>query len=81
MLIVTGVLLGVVLMMMVGESIQEMQLAGWIPLAQALALIVVAGSYLLAEHVRGRRQRRRGERPAIRPEAPPDAVPEAIGRA
>jgi hypothetical protein len=32
MLIVTGVLLGVVLMVMVGESIQEMQLAGWIPL-------------------------------------------------
>lgn len=31
MLIVTGVLLGVVLLVMVGESVQEMQLAGWIP--------------------------------------------------
>jgi high-affinity iron transporter len=30
MLIATGVLLGVVLLIMVGESIQEMQLAGWI---------------------------------------------------
>jgi high-affinity iron transporter len=105
MLIVTGVLLGVVLMVMVGESIQEMQLAGWIPstsigfglpdwmglwfavfptvegiVAQVLALVLVAGSYLLAEHVRVRRPRRRGERVANRPEAPPDAVPEPIGR-
>lgn len=31
MLIVTGVLLGVVLVVMVGEEIQEMQLAGWLP--------------------------------------------------
>ena len=31
MLIVTGILLGVVLIVMVGESIQEMQLAGWLP--------------------------------------------------
>jgi high-affinity iron transporter len=31
MLIVTGVLLGVVLIVMVGESVQEMQLAGWLP--------------------------------------------------
>ena len=31
MLILTGVLLGVVLIVMVGESVQEMQLAGWIP--------------------------------------------------
>lgn len=30
MLVVTGVLLGVVLLIMVGESVQEMQLAGWI---------------------------------------------------
>ncbi len=29
MLVLTGVMLGVVLMVMVGESIQEMQLAGW----------------------------------------------------
>jgi high-affinity iron transporter len=31
MLILTGVLLGVVLMVMVGESVQEMQQASWIP--------------------------------------------------
>jgi high-affinity iron transporter len=31
MLIATGVLLGVVLVVMVGEEIQEMQLAGWLP--------------------------------------------------
>lgn len=31
MLVVTGILLGVVLLVMVGEEAQEMQLAGWIP--------------------------------------------------
>lgn len=31
MLVWTGILLGVVLLVMVGESVQEMQLAGWIP--------------------------------------------------
>jgi high-affinity iron transporter len=31
MLVLTGVLLGVVLVVMVGESVQEMQLAGWLP--------------------------------------------------
>ncbi len=31
MLIFTGILLGVVLLVMVGESVQEMQLAGWLP--------------------------------------------------
>ena len=31
MLIFTGVLLGIVLLVMVGESVQEMQQAGWIP--------------------------------------------------
>jgi high-affinity iron transporter len=31
MLVVTGVLLGFVLLVMVGESAQELQLAGWIP--------------------------------------------------
>jgi high-affinity iron transporter len=32
MLILTGVLLGIVLLVMVGESVQEMQQAGWIPI-------------------------------------------------
>jgi high-affinity iron transporter len=31
MLVLTGVMLGVVLIVMVGESVQEMQLAGWLP--------------------------------------------------
>jgi high-affinity iron transporter len=31
MLVTTGVLLGVVLIVMVGESVQELQLAGWMP--------------------------------------------------
>jgi high-affinity iron transporter len=31
MLIATGVLLGIVLIVMVGEEVQEMQLAGWLP--------------------------------------------------
>jgi high-affinity iron transporter len=31
MLVLTGVFLGVVLIVMVGESVQEMQLAGWLP--------------------------------------------------
>ena len=76
MLIVTGVLLGVVLLVMVGEQAQEMQLAHWLPttpiaalsafvpgwmglwfavfptvetlVAQALAAIVVVGSYFAA---------------------------------
>ena len=77
MLILTGVLLGVVLFVMVGEQGQEMQLAHWLPttpipwlarripgsmelwfsiyptvetlVAQMLALILVLGSYFLAE--------------------------------
>jgi high-affinity iron transporter len=38
MLIVTGVLLGVVLLVMVGEQVQEMQLAGWMPTTQLPSL-------------------------------------------
>jgi high-affinity iron transporter len=81
MLITTGVLLGVVLLVMVGEQAQEMQLAHWISrteipwlvntlpawlgmwfavfptyetlLAQALAAILVVGSYYAARHVGG----------------------------
>ncbi len=84
MLIVTGVLLGVVLLVMVGESVQEMQQAGWIgttsigiPIpdwmglwfsvfpnvqsltAQALAGMLVLGSYVLVPVVRGAQSRRK----------------------
>jgi high-affinity iron transporter len=83
MLILTGVLLGFVLLVMVGESAQELQLAGWLPtttipvaipgwvglwfavfptveslLAQALAALLVIGSYFWADWVRVRRPRR-----------------------
>ena len=77
MLVFTGVLLGLVLFVMVGEQAQEMQLAHWLPTnhvswladripgwmglwfsifptietltAQALALVLVLGSYFFAE--------------------------------
>jgi high-affinity iron transporter len=83
MLILTGILLGAVLVVMVGESVQEMQQAGWltttpvaIPLpewvgmwfatfpnveglaAQALAVLLVLGSYFSAQLLRLRGLRR-----------------------
>ncbi len=84
MLVLTGVLLGVVLLVMVGEEAQEMQLARWIPTtqigglayfvpswmglwfsifptvetlaAQALAAVVVVGSYWLARKPAARQE-------------------------
>src|SRR5213076_3432386 len=81
MLITTGILLGVVLLVMVGEQAQEMQLAHWIStteisslvnvipawagmwfavfptyetlIAQAIAAILVIGSYYAPRHVGG----------------------------
>jgi high-affinity iron transporter len=78
MLVLTGFLLGIVLLVMVGEQAQEMQLAGWIRttpipwlqnktpdwaglwfsvfptvqtlVAQAIALVVVVGSYFAARY-------------------------------
>jgi high-affinity iron transporter len=101
MLVLTGVMLGVVLLIMVGENVQEMQLAGWLPttaiglpipdwmglwlaifpnvegvIAQLVAAAVVLGSYFVAQDVRVRRPRLRGEAPARRPEQSP-----AIGAA
>jgi high-affinity iron transporter len=101
MLVATGILLGFVLVVMVGEGVQEMQLAGWIGVtnvaiaipgwmgtwlalfptvetlvAQLLAAAFVIGSYYLAEYLRVRRPRRRGQtaaRPAL--EAPDVAQP------
>jgi high-affinity iron transporter len=86
LLIITGAMLVVVLWVMVGEEVNEMQLAGWIgttPIAglhfpgwagtwfslfanvetlaaQALAVVAVLGSYLLAQYLRVWRPRRRG---------------------
>ena len=81
MLITTGILLGVVLLVMVGEQAQEMQLAHWIShteipwlvniipawmgmwfavfptyetmIAQAIAALLVVGSYYAARRLRG----------------------------
>jgi high-affinity iron transporter len=78
MLVLTGIMLGVVLLVMVGEQAQEMQLAHWLPTtqvpwlaslipawmglwfsvyptvqtlsAQAIAGVVVIGSYFAARH-------------------------------
>jgi high-affinity iron transporter len=97
MLVVTGVMIGVVFVGMVGETVQELQLAGWLPttplgipipgwvgtwfatfptaeglVCQAVAAGFVLGSYELAEQLRYRRPRRRGDTPARRPDAPPD---------
>ena len=96
MLVATGILLGAVLLVMVGESVQELQQAGWIDTtslhialpgwmglwfsifpnvqtiaAQAIAAVLVIGSYFLAEEIRVRRPRRRGGSAAVRPSAPP----------
>jgi high-affinity iron transporter len=88
MLVVTGVLLGVVLVVMVGGSARTLQDVGWLsttPLgvrfpdwwarwfelvptwetvgAQALAALLVVGSYFLAEQIRVRAPRRRRDEP------------------
>lgn len=100
MLVLTGVMLGAVLIVMVGEEVQEMQLAGWLtttnlPLpipgwaglwfaifpnieglaAQLLAAIFVLGSYFLAEYLKVRRPKKRGEAPAQRPVSAPRVAP------
>jgi high-affinity iron transporter len=98
LLVITGAMLAFVLFVMVGEQVNEMQLAGWIPTstipglhfpgwvgtwfalfpnveglaAQGLALLLVLGSYLIAEYVRVWRPRRRGQRAARLAERPPE---------
>jgi high-affinity iron transporter len=89
MLIITGVLLGIVLLVMVGEEVNEMQLANWIGttpihalepfmpdwagtwfslfpnvqtiVAQAVAVILVVGSYLISGRVLRSRPASSGE--------------------
>ena len=46
MLVLTGVLLGVVLLVMVGEQAQEMQLAHWIPTTPIIALTNITPAWL-----------------------------------
>ncbi|MEY2536881.1 MAG: high-affinity iron transporter [Verrucomicrobiota bacterium] len=99
MLITTGILLGVVLLVMVGEQAQEMQLAHWISrteipwlvnvipawagmwfavfptyetiIAQALAAVLVVGSYYAARHFHAVAPR---SVPTPKPEPEPDAT-------
>jgi high-affinity iron transporter len=96
LLIITGAMLLVVLFVMVGEEVNEMQLAGWIGttpigvtfpgwlgqwfsvfanvqtiVAQIGAVLIVLGSYLVAEYLRVWRPRRRGQRAAAIADAPP----------
>jgi high-affinity iron transporter len=91
MLVLTGILLGVVLVVMVGGSARTLQDVGWLsstPVgvrfpewwarwfevvptwetlsAQALAALLVVGSYFAAEYLKVRAPRRRGEEPAAR---------------
>lgn len=100
MLVMTGVLVGVVLMVMTGGTALSFQQLGWIPAhptpfdvpgwmgswfeiyptwetigAQLLAGAFVIGSYFLAEHVKVRRPRRRGEPVAVRATAAPQEAP------
>jgi high-affinity iron transporter len=101
LLIITGVLLLFVLLVQVGEEVNEMQLAGWIGttqitwlqipgwmgtwfslfdnwetfIGQAIALVLVVGSYVLAQYLRVWRPRRRGAQPAqVASEVPADVV-------
>jgi high-affinity iron transporter len=102
LLIITGVMLLFVLLVSVGEEVNEMQLAGWIGTTeihwlsipgwmgtwfslfnnwetfagQAIALLIVLGSYFGAQYLRVWRPRRRGLKAATRatqaPEQPAD---------
>jgi high-affinity iron transporter len=111
MLVATGVLILAVLVVMLGTTIQTLQVVGWVPVhpiagvqlpywsglwfgifptwegigAQASAIVLVLGSYFLAEHLRSRRRQARlaaldrpVERPVVRPE-PSERVPAQIG--
>ena len=99
MLVFTGVMLAGVLVVMVGESVQEMQQAAWVgvtpvPLAipawmgmwfavfptaeslgaQAVAALLVGGSYVVSRSLKVWRPQRRGQRPAVRPSVPPSSL-------
>jgi high-affinity iron transporter len=108
LLVITGVMLLFVLVVAVGEEVNEMQLAGWIGtseihglqlpgwmgtwfslfnnwetfIGQAIALLLVLGSYVAAQYLRVWRPRRQGRQAARRAEAPPvhaaDRAPAAL---
>jgi high-affinity iron transporter len=92
LLVITGVMLLFVLVVSVGEEVNEMQLAGWIGtttihgfhipgwmgtwfslfnnwetfIGQAIALLLVLGSYVGAQYLRVWRPRQRGQQAAVR---------------
>jgi high-affinity iron transporter len=96
MLVATGVLVGVVLVVMIGGTALSFQDLGWLPShptpftlpvwmgawfemystwetlsAQVLAAAFVIGSYYLAEYLKVRRPRARGQHAAVRAATPP----------
>jgi high-affinity iron transporter len=96
MLVLTGVMLGVVLVVMTGGTALTFQDLGWLPstplpftfpswlgawfelyptyetlACQLVAALFVVGSYFLADYVKVRRPRARGEQVATRADAPP----------
>jgi high-affinity iron transporter len=100
MLVLTGCLVGVVLVVMIGGTALSFQELGWLgnhptpfhlPVwmgawfemysswetlgAQALALVLVVGSYYAAEYLKVRRPARRGEAAAVRSSSPPVSEP------
>jgi high-affinity iron transporter len=105
LLVITGVMLLFVLVVSVGEQVNEMQLAGWIGtseitwlhipdwmgtwfslfnnwetfIGQAIALLIVLGSYVGAQYMRVWRPRRRGLAAARRAERPPELAAELDG--
>jgi high-affinity iron transporter len=106
LLIVTGVMLLFVLLVSVGEEVNEMQLAGWIGtteihglyipgwmgtwfslfnnwetfVGQAIALLLVLGSYVAAQYLRVWRPRRRGLQVArVAEQAPEQPADIAVG--
>jgi high-affinity iron transporter len=99
MLVLTGVLVGAVLVVMIGGTALTFQDLGWLPRhptpfevpgwmgswfemysswetlgAQVLAAVFVIGSYYLAEWMKVRRPRQRGQVPAQRATAPPSTI-------
>jgi high-affinity iron transporter len=105
MLVLTGVLVGAVLVVMIGGTALSFQELGWLPHhqtpftvpvwmgkwfemysswetlgAQAFAAAFVVVSYYLAEYVKVKRPRKRGEAPAVRADAPPPLVRNEIER-
>jgi high-affinity iron transporter len=104
LLVITGVMLLFVLVVAVGEEVNEMQLAGWIGtseihglsipawmgtwfslfnnwetfIGQAIALLLVLGSYVGAQYLRVWRPRRRGQAAARRAEDPPERPAERV---